>query len=93
MARNDTVTLTAATWTQLTNADATAVTFSNLGEYDVLIKGTADATQPTDSEGAFTLAPAQGLKNQLLTELFPGLTAVRLWAYSKEAVDVSIHHA
>lgn len=93
MARNDTVTLTANDWTQITNANATAVTFTNVGQYDVLIKGTADATKPTDAEGAFTLGPGQGLKNQLLTELFPGLSAVRIWGYSIAAVDVSIHHA
>lgn len=93
MARNDTVTLTASDWTQLTNADATAVTFANRGQYAVLIKGTADATQPTTAAGAITYGPGMGEKNQLLTELFPNLSAVRLWAYSKEAVDVSIHHA
>ena len=93
MAQNTTITLTAGQWTQLTNADANSVTFQNTGGYHILLKGTTDATAPTDNTGAIRANPGQGELNVLLADLFPGISAARLWAYSEQAVGVFISHA
>ena len=92
MAQNTTTTLTAATWTQLTDADVTTITFQNTGSQYIQIKGTTDATAPTDATGALRYNPGQGELNTALADLFPGIAAVRVWAYSDIAVPVMVSH-
>jgi hypothetical protein len=48
MARVADVTLTENAWTQLTADDATKITFQNLSGPQILVKGAASATAPTD---------------------------------------------
>ena len=94
MARDDTVTLTAGAWTQLTNGDVTNITFQNRSDYDMFIAGTTDATAPTDFSDALKYGPGMGEKNAAMTDLFPGLSGGdRVYAYSKEAIDVRVSHA
>jgi len=94
MAQNTTVTLESGVWTQLTNADATSATFQNTGAYYMLVKGTTDATQPTDAIGSIRYSPGQGECNTDLADLFPGLSGVaRLWALCDESVGVFVSHA
>lgn len=93
MAQNTTITLTAGAWTQLTDADVTSITFQNTGGYHVLVKGTTDATAPTDTTGAVRYNPGQGERNVALSDLFPGISAVRLWAFSSQAVGMVVSHA
>ena len=47
MARNENVTLTAGTWTQLTADDASVVGVQNKGGYAVILMATTAATPPT----------------------------------------------
>lgn len=93
MAQNTTITLTPETWTQLTDADVSRITFQNVSDYDVLIKGTTDATAPTDATGAILANPGQGELNVFMADLFPGIAVKRLWAYSEQAVGVFVSHA
>lgn len=94
MALNDTITLTASGWTQLTNANVTAITFQNTGSYHILVKGTVGATPPTNGDGAIRYNPGQGEKNANLSDLFPGVSgANRVYAYSVEAINVMVSHA
>lgn len=93
MAQNTTITLTAGSWVQLTDADVTSITFQNTGGYHVLVKGTTDATAPTDATGAVRYNPGQGERNVALSDLFPGISAVRLWAFCDQAVSVAVSHA
>lgn len=93
MAQNTTITLTPSVWTQLTNADVNTITFQNVSDYYVFVKGTADATAPTDASGSIRVRPNYGEANVLMTDLFPGLTAKRLWAFSNEAAEVMVSHA
>lgn len=93
MAQNTTKTLTAGGWTQLTDADVTSITFQNIGGYHVLVKGTTDATAPTDTTGAVRYNPGQGERNVALSDLFPGIAAVRVWAYSDQGISVMVSHA
>ena len=92
MAQNTTMTLTAATWTQLTDANVTTITFQNTGARYIQVKGTTDATAPTDATGALRYNPGQGELNTALSDLFPGISAVRVWAYSDIAVPVMVSH-
>jgi hypothetical protein len=94
MPQNTTITLTASTWTQLSDADIDAITFQNRGGTHMFVSGTTDTSAPTDFDGAIRYNPGQGERNVALVDLFPGLTGVdRLWAFSDAAIDVTVSHA
>ena len=94
MAQNTTITLAAQTWTQLTDADVSSITFQNRSSYHMFVKATTDTTTPTDFDGAIRYNPGQGEMNTNIADLFPGLSgADRVWAYSDKAVDVMVSHA
>lgn len=94
MAQNTTKAIAAATWTQLTDADITAITFQNIGGSFVLVKATTNTTAPTTSAGAIRYNPGQGERNVAMSDLFPGLSgADRLWAWSDAATLVVVSHA
>ena len=94
MAQNTTVNAPAGTWTQLTDADITAITFQNIGGYHVLIKATTDATAPTSPSGAIRYNPGQGERNANMSDLFPGITgADRLWAFCDQPASIFVSHA
>jgi hypothetical protein len=93
MPQNTDIVLTANDWTLLTDSNVTRVTFQNRGEYYILIKGTTDTTKPTNDNGAVRYNPGQGELNTLLSELFPGIAAVRLWAFSPKRLEVMVSHA
>lgn len=93
MAQNTTITLTAGAWTQLTDADVTSITFQNTGNQFILVKGTTSASAPTDTNGAIRYNPGQGESNTALADMFPGISAVRVYAYSDAGIDVMVSHA
>jgi hypothetical protein len=92
MAQNTDIVLVADDWTQLTNANITSITFQNKGTYYMLVKGTTDATKPTDDNGAVRYNPGQGERNVSLNDLFPGISAARVWAYSPKSLEVMVSH-
>jgi hypothetical protein len=95
MAQNTTITAVANEWTQLTNADVTAITFQVMPSgFYVYIKATTDTTAPTDLSGAIKYSPGQGERNVDLADLFPGIAgANRVWAYARENASVMVSHA
>lgn len=93
MAQNTTITLAAETWTQLTDANITSITFQNISGYHVMVKGTASAVAPTDDDGAIRYNPGQGERNVLLSDLFPGISATRVYAYAPNGAEVMVSHA
>jgi len=93
MAQYTDIVLTADNWTQLTNADVTTITFQNKGTYHILVKGTTDATKPTNDDGAIRYNPGQGELNTALSDLFPGISASRVWAYADKSLGVMVGHA
>ena len=93
MAQNADVVLTADDWTQLTDANVTSITFQNKGTYYMLVKGTTDTTKPTSDDGAVRYNPGQGERNVALSDLFPGIAAVRVWAYAPKSIEVLVSHA
>jgi hypothetical protein len=94
MARTDTVTIAANTWTQLTNANTTAVTFQ-VKRGTVEMVATFGETPPADFDNALTYRAPQGEMLVPLAELAPGTAgANRLYAYSQgEAATIYISHA
>jgi hypothetical protein len=92
MAQNTDIVLTANDWTLLTDGDVSRITFQNRGEYHILIKGTINTTKPTNDDGSVRYNPGQGELNTLLSDLFPGITAVRVWAFSPKKLEVMVSH-
>jgi len=92
MAQNTTKSVPAKTWTQLTNADVTSLTFQVI-EKPVYIKGTASASAPSSTSGALLYRTGQGEVNVDLSNLFPGISAARVWAYALQDVEVVVSHA
>lgn len=93
MAQNLTLTIPAATWTQLTDADITALTFQNVGGNHILIKATTDGTAPTNFSAAIRYNPGQGERNVSLADLFPGLAARdRVWAWAENTTPIFVSH-
>ena len=95
MARNELITIPAATWTPLTNANATAARVQNLSSYDVRLSATPNTTPPTTLAGAVVLPPGEILAADLtFAQLWPGVSApVRLWAFGDIEVTLSVSHA
>lgn len=79
MAQNQaTVALSEDTWTQITNADATAITFQVLcGE--AFIRFTADTTTPTEANG-IRYCEGQGELQKNISDLTNLASADRVWA-------------
>jgi len=92
MAQDTSIYLAADTWTQLTDADATSITFQNVGNSHIRVKGAATASAPTSLAGALRYNPGQGERNVALSDLFPGITAARVYAYAEAATEVVVSH-
>jgi hypothetical protein len=81
-------------WIELTTADATLVSFQNVGNATVYLKGTVGATAPINANGALEFPPASQAIAYQLNEMFPGIAGVnRLWAYADAETYVTISHA
>lgn len=92
MAQNTDITLPIAAWTQLTDANVTSITFQNKSGGYILVKGTAGATAPTNNDGAIRYNPGQGERNALLSDLWPGIGATRVYAYTDSGAEVMVSH-
>ena len=94
MPQNTTINVAKDTWTLLTDANVTSVTFQNVSGSFVQIKGTVGASAPTTLAGAIRYNPGQGERNVTLTDLFPGLSGVnRIYAYAPDGAAVVVSHA
>ena len=95
MAQNTTISLTAATWTQLTDGNVTAIRAVNLGIEPIWLQATVGATPPSNTNGGLPLLPGQILAADLtLAQLWPGVSgANRVYAFSPSASKVSVSNA
>ena len=95
MARNQNVSCAPGVWTQLTNADVSAIRLQNICGYAIEIMATADGIAPSSAAGAVSLNPGDILPaNVNLADLFPGVTAgYRVWARIVLGGTVSVSHA
>jgi len=93
MARTDTVTLSDTTWTELTNANATEVTFQVKAGAAYLVV-TVGATPPSDLDNAMAYSAGQGEAAIALADLAPGTSGGnRLYALANGYATVYISHA
>jgi hypothetical protein len=92
MAQNTDIVLPIGAWTQLTDADVTAITFQNKSGNYILVKGTVGATAPTNNDGAIRYNPGQGERSVSLSDLFPGISASRVYAYALNGAEVMVSH-
>ena len=93
MAQNTTLTVPANTWTLITSDDVIAVTFHNQSHYVLQVKGTVGATPPSDFDAAVEYGPGQGEINSVLTDLWPGITATRIYVFCPNIAKVMVSHA
>ena len=95
MPQNTTITYPANIWTQVTNADITAIRVQNQSVFTVKLQATSDSTAPSNLNGVIELAGGETLAADLtIAQLFPGVTsAVRLWVYPTFPAVLSISHA
>jgi hypothetical protein len=92
MAQNTTKKIEPKTWTQLTDANVSSITFQNRGA-NAFVAGTAGTTPPSSTSGAILYATGQGELNTLMIDLFPGISAARVWAYCDTATEFTVSHA
>ena len=94
MARSDTITIPKDAWTQLTNSDATAVTFQ-VKRGTVQLVAVVGATPPTDFNRTVTYRIGQGEVAIPLASLAPGTAgANRVYAHpGPDSADIFISHA
>lgn len=91
MARTDTLTVPQGTWLQLTNADATAVTFQ-VKSGAVYIATTVGAVAPTDLDNALYYIAGQGEAAIAMVDLAPGTAgANRLYAWGDASISSSVY--
>lgn len=97
MARNQVVvSCTEGTWTQLTNADVSAITFQVQSDGVVRIRCTTDTTTPASTDGGRFYAYREGEANIDPADLALGTggTPVRVWSFAVgRDVDVYVDHA
>lgn len=94
MARTNVITLPKDSWTQLTNSDATAVTFQ-VRRGTVQIAAVVGAVAPTDFDKAVEYRKGQGEAAIPLASLAPGTAgANRVYAHpGPDSAEVYISHA
>lgn len=79
----------------MTNSDVTNCTFqipTSAGN-PVLIAGTVGAVEPTANAGFIEYEPGTGEYNISLADMFPGIAANRLYAFSARATSILVSHA
>lgn len=95
MARNENVPLPAGVWTQLTNANASALRVQNRSASSILLKATVGEGAPTNDQGAIELMPGEILAADMtLAQLWPEPAGVnRVYAMSFVGGTASVSHA
>lgn len=91
-ATNTSVAVATATWTEITTADSTSVTFQNQTRAGLWVKATTGSA-PSDLLGAIFYGPGEGEANRAIADMFPGVTSAnRVWVYAEDGGRVMISH-
>lgn len=95
MSQLDTIAVPPGVWTELTNANVSAIRIQNIGNHPVQIMATTGTSEPSNSVGAMTFGRDDILAANIdLADLFPSVTAgYRVWATAENSTAVSISHA
>lgn len=96
MAQNTTIAIAESDgWTQLTDANVTAITFQVRGGQKVGVQGTVGASAPSDDTGHIVYEKGEGEAAKALSDLFPGVSGanrVYVKAFSGPA-SIFVSHA
>lgn len=92
MARNDILSIPAGTWTEITNADASAITFQNQGTATLSVAATTGAA-PSSTDAILSYDYLAGEYNIALAAMAPGIAATRVWVHSSTKTKVMVSHA
>lgn len=91
-ATNTAVTVATATWTEITTADSTSITFQNQTRAGLWVKATTGSA-PSDRLGAIFYAPREGEAARAIADMFPGVSSGdRIWVYAEDGGPVMISH-
>lgn len=93
MAQNTEIALPRDTWVLLTDADVTSLTFQVFGSGPIYVAGAASATAPTDFTTSLVYRSGQGEINKTMADMYPGITAVRVYAYCGHNGRAIVSHA
>jgi len=95
MARNNNVDIPLATWTQLTNANASAIRVQSVSATEMMLQATNGVTAPTTLVGVIVLTGGNVLAADLtIAQLWPGVAgANRVWAFANAVSVASVSHA
>ena len=97
MARNDNVEIPPAVWTQLTNANASAIRVQQVSGTSMILalQATNGSTAPTTQVGVIVLTAGNVLAADMtIAQLWPGVDgANRVWAFANTASVASVSHA
>lgn len=94
MPLNDNISIPRNTWTLLTAANVTALTFQVQNSTPVRIKATVGAVAPTDLDGSIIYDESEGEISVSLADMFPGVSgANRVYAYAFQRSSVAVSYA
>lgn len=92
MAQHTTLTIPANTWTLITSNDVSSLTFQNQSFYTLQVKGTSGAVPPSDFMGVSEYGPGQGEINSALADMWPGLSANRVYVFCTNIAKILVSH-
>lgn len=95
MPRNAIVILEPETWTEITDADVTALRVQSLNGNPIKLMATAGAVTPADDAGHIELNSREIIgADYELVDLWPGVGgANRVWAWCQYHAKLSVSHA
>lgn len=77
-------------WVELTENDVTRLRVQNQSGYGLHVKR-GGASAPSSTDGSILLNP-NDIFFETIADLWPGGTGARVWAYSKNSIQVSVSH-
>lgn len=94
MPQNTNINIPANTWTQITDANVTNITFMNVGDIDIFVQGTVGAVPPVGAATGYRYSPGTGEVNRALADLYLGVSGVnRLYCLARSNSTVFVSNA
>ena len=91
MPQNTTISIPPQTWVLLTETDSPTMSFQILQSLSgVHLKGAVGETTPADIAGSFVYNQQEGEYGITLAEMFPGLSATRLYVWSQTQASIMV---
>lgn len=88
---HDTRSIPAGVWTELTDGDTSSITVQNVGDYDLWLQRSG-ASAPASRGGGLLLKPGVAVLNEDLSDLAPGSSGSRVWAWCDARTQAAVSH-